>query len=117
MWDMMHKCRHIFIGLGVLAFAGLTATPAFAADRKFKRSAAPFSQIGPNHAPNSQPVFQLAQNKVSASQAKAIARSQVPGGEVVDVSQKGNTYRVRVIAKDGRVVDVLIDASTGRVKR
>ena len=57
-----------------------------------------------------------AQRSISPSEAKAIARRKVPGGEVVDISRKANTYRVRVIRKDGRVVDVLIDARTGRVK-
>lgn len=59
----------------------------------------------------------LAQNKISASRAKSIARRYVGGGEVVDISRTGSTYRVRVIAKDGRVVDVYIDAKTGRVKK
>jgi len=59
----------------------------------------------------------LAQNTISASEAKSIARRRVPGGEVVDIARNGNTYRVRVIARDGRVVDVFIDAKTGRVKR
>lgn len=56
------------------------------------------------------------QQKISPAKAKVIARSRVKGGEVVDVSLKNNTYRVRVISKSGRVVDVLIDANTGRVK-
>jgi uncharacterized membrane protein YkoI len=59
----------------------------------------------------------LAQRKISAADAKSIALKRVRGGEVVDISKNGNTYRVRVIAKDGRVVDVYIDANTGRVKR
>lgn len=59
----------------------------------------------------------VAQSSVSASEAKAIARAQVPGGKVVDINRRGDTYRVRVIARDGRVVDVYIDANTGRVKR
>lgn len=58
----------------------------------------------------------LVQNKISASRAKSIARRYVGGGEVVDISRTASTYRVRVIAKDGRVVDVYIDANTGRVK-
>lgn len=58
----------------------------------------------------------IVQRKISASQAKSIARSRVPGGEVVDISLRNNTYRVRVIAKNGRVVDIYVDASTGRVK-
>jgi len=63
-----------------------------------------------------QSITKFVQNKISASQAKKIARSRVRGGEVVDINLRGNTYRVRVIAKNGRVVDVFIDARTGRVK-
>jgi len=58
-----------------------------------------------------------AQRSISPAEAKSIARSRVPGGEVVDISRRGDTYRVRVIAKNGKVVDVYIDANTGRVKR
>lgn len=59
----------------------------------------------------------FAQNGISRAEAKSIARQHVKGGEVVDVVPKGKTYRVRVIAKDGRVLDVLIDANTGRVQK
>ena len=52
---------------------------------------------------------------VSAAQAKNIARQQVPGGEVVDVSRNGSVYRVRIVAGSGRVVDVSVDARSGRV--
>lgn len=62
-------------------------------------------------------VVLMAQNAVSPAQAKSIARAKVKGGEVVDISRRGDTYRVRVIAKNGKVVDVYIDANTGRVKR
>jgi len=58
----------------------------------------------------------LAQRSISPSEAKSIALRRVRGGEVVDISRNGKTYRVRVIAKDGRVVDVYIDANTGRVR-
>ena len=61
-------------------------------------------------------VIYEAQRSVSPSEAKAIARKRVPGGEVVDIKRRGDTYRVRVIEKSGKVVDVLIDANTGRVK-
>jgi len=57
-----------------------------------------------------------AQRSISPAEAKSIARRVVPGGEVVDISRRGDTYRVRVIKKSGRVVDVFIDANTGRVK-
>lgn len=58
----------------------------------------------------------LVQRSVSASQAKAIALKRVKGGEVVDISRNGGVYRVRLIRNDGRVVDVFVDAQTGRVK-
>lgn len=58
----------------------------------------------------------LAQSSISASQAKAIALKKVKGSEVVDISRNGGVYRVRLIRKDGRVVDVFVDAKTGRVK-
>ncbi len=58
----------------------------------------------------------VAQAKISASKAKTIALRKVGGGEVVDIERKGNSYRVRVIRKDGRVIDVYVDANSGRVK-
>ncbi len=64
------------------------------------------------------PAYQLqSQRAISPAEAKSIARSRVKGGEVVDISRRGDTYRVRVIAKNGKVVDVFIDANTGRVKK
>ena len=54
--------------------------------------------------------------QISASEAKRIALSRVRGGEVVDIRRTGNAYRVRVIARDGRVVDIVVDARTGRVR-
>ncbi len=64
------------------------------------------------------PTYQLqSQRAISPAEAKSIARSRVKGGEVVDISRRGDTYRVRIIAKNGKVVDVYIDANTGRVKK
>lgn len=57
-----------------------------------------------------------AQTRISQAQAKAIARRQVPGATVQHIFLNGNTYRVRMLKRDGRVVDVLIDATTGRVR-
>ncbi len=56
------------------------------------------------------------QRSISPAEAKTIARRHVPGGEVVDIKRRGDTYSVRVIKKSGKVVDVMIDANTGRVK-
>lgn len=110
--------RHIVTGLKGLVAAmimvGATAMPASAKPAKWKKS--PHNTQSNFTAPSSQlPLW--AQRKISASEAKSIARRRVPGGEVVDISRNGNTYRVRVIAKNGKVVDVFIDANTGRVKR
>lgn len=58
---------------------------------------------------------QYAQNMISPSRAKAIAAQRVRGAKFVDISRSGSKYRVRMLRKDGRVVDVLIDAATGRV--
>lgn len=61
-------------------------------------------------------VTYYAQAQISPRQAKSIALSRVPGGEVVDIRRSGDTYRVRVIDRQtGRVVTVVIDANTGRV--
>jgi len=57
-----------------------------------------------------------AQRSITPAEAKSIARKKVPGGKVVDIKRRGDTYSVRVIKKSGQVVDVLIDANTGRVK-
>lgn len=59
---------------------------------------------------------QFAQNRISASKAKSIALGRVRGGEYVDLRLEGNTYIVRVRAPGGRIVDIRIDAATGRVK-
>ena len=92
--------------------------PAQAKPGKWNKNAHSASSYVPtaNFAPTVQDVPRWAQRKISASEAKSIARRRAGGGEVVDISRNGNTYRVRVIRKDGRVVDVLIDATTGRVK-
>ena len=62
-------------------------------------------------------VFLEAQRSITPAEAKSIARKNVPGGKVVDIKRRGDTYSVRVIKKSGQVVDVLIDANTGRVKK
>lgn len=58
-----------------------------------------------------------AQRSITPAEAKSIAQKKYPGGEVVDIKRRGDTYSVRVIKKSGEIVDVLIDANTGRVKK
>ena len=105
--------RHIVLGLTAILLAGATAMPATAKPAKWKKT--PYSTQS-SFAPTVNDTPRWAQRKISASEAKSIAKRRAGGGEVVDISRNGNTYRVRVIRKDGRVVDVLIDATTGRVK-
>ena len=62
------------------------------------------------------PSTQLVQREISAREAKAIALGRVPGGEVVDIRRTADAYRVRIIARDGRVVDIVVDAATGRIR-
>jgi len=115
---MITKRRHIVAGMIAIFMAGIMAMPASAKPAKWKDN--PFkmqNNVSSSFAAPSQNLPQWAQRRISASEAKSIARSRVRGGEVVDISRNGDTYRVRVIRKDGRVVDVFIDANTGRVKR
>lgn len=102
---MTHIRRHI-IGLAVLFGASLVM-PAYAA--------ATISPISSPMAQTTSPYVQYAQSTISPSKAKAIAARRVPGAKFVDISRSGGKYSVRMLRKDGRVVDVLIDATTGRV--
>lgn len=65
---------------------------------------------------DARPVLRLAQARISPAEAKAIALSRVPGGEVVDIRRSGDVYRVRIIDRNGHVVDIVVDARTGRVR-
>jgi len=62
-------------------------------------------------------IVQQAQRSITPAEAKSTAQKKYPKGEVVDIKRRGDTYTVRVIRKSGKVVDVLIDANTGRVKK
>lgn len=110
---MITKRRYIALAAAALLVAGASAMPASAKPGKWKKN--PYSTPS-SFAPTVNDVPRWAQRKVSASEAKSIAKRRAGGGEVVDISRNGNIYRVRVIRKDGRVVDVLIDATTGRVR-
>jgi uncharacterized membrane protein YkoI len=111
--------RHI-LGLGTLAaLAVLAASPAAASqpNDSYALTAEPayhMSAVNVLAATKRSEFIRFAQSAVSASEAKAIARRTVPGSVYVDMSRKGDVYKVRV-KKDGRIVDVLIDANTGRV--
>ena len=56
------------------------------------------------------------QNKVSYSQAKSAALSRYPGAKYIDMYLDGNVYRVKLMLRNNRVVEVVVDAATGRVR-
>lgn len=104
------KPTHILAGLAAAAVVLTAAPSAEARPDRMRMQKRPAIAAAPYAMPQ-----RFAQNMISPSRAKAIAKRRAGGGEVVDIARKGNRYRVRVIRKDGRVVDVLIDAATGRV--
>ncbi|MBU1312017.1 PepSY domain-containing protein [Rheinheimera muenzenbergensis] len=53
---------------------------------------------------------------VSREQAAALAQQHYPG-KIVKVQVQQQYYRIRVLQADGRVVTVLVDGQTGRIKR
>ncbi|WP_017930160.1 PepSY domain-containing protein [Robiginitomaculum antarcticum] len=57
--------------------------------------------------------YQVAQNQISPSQAKAIAMRAVPRSKYLDLRMDGSGYRVRLINKDGERVEVFVDARSG----
>lgn len=96
--------RHI-IGLLALSAAAV-AMPAQAAPSSFQASGPSVRAFA---------YGQYAQNIISPSQAKAIAARYVRAAEYVDLERIGGKYIVRMRRKNGRIVDVFIDAATGRV--
>lgn len=117
----MLKLKHITLSAGLIAATVLTAMPASAAQSNRDATYRPVTVTQPYartqyQAPRYQTQQRWAQNQISASQAKSIARQKVPGASVVDIFLNGNIYRVRMLRRDGRVVDVFIDAATGRVR-
>ncbi len=114
---MTHRLRHIALCAVVIAGSFSAAITAQSqSDRKLlplNEKVVPVTPLSSSWQP---PMRHYAQNKISYAQAKSIAERRVPGAKVVDISLNGNTYRVRMERRDGRVVDVYIDAVTGRVR-
>jgi uncharacterized membrane protein YkoI len=54
--------------------------------------------------------------QVSKEQAAALAQQRFPG-KIVKVHTEKHYYRIRVLQADGRVITVLVDGQSGRVKR
>ena len=53
---------------------------------------------------------------LSREQAAALAQQYYPG-KIVKVQSDRHNYRIRVVQPDGRVITVLVDGQSGRVRR
>ena len=112
---MMTRTRHIFLTLAMASLAvptgsamAKTPPPAYLDGYEARYEQAQRSEY-----------TRYAQNRrISASQAKAAAIRAYPGAlyknlQLID----DNTYRVRLqLKKNGRIIDVYVDARTGKVK-
>ena len=56
------------------------------------------------------------QAKISYSKAKSAALSRYPGAKYIDMYLDGNVYRVKLMLRNNKVVEVTVDAVTGRVR-
>ena len=54
--------------------------------------------------------------QVSREQAASLAQQQYPG-KIVKMRAEKISYRIRVLQDNGRVITVLVDGQTGRVKK
>jgi uncharacterized membrane protein YkoI len=54
--------------------------------------------------------------QISREQAAALAQKRYPG-KILKVQAEKQHYRIRVVQADGRVITVLVDGQSGRVKR
>jgi len=96
--------KHIFTAILVISIIFLSSSPMLA--------------IGGENAPFIKANGQSSkQNKVqNSSQAARIVKSRV-GGKVLKVKNNGNSgYRVKVIKNNGHIINVNVDAKTGKVK-
>ena len=97
---------------------GPKSWPSEAYTQLYKNHALPAQRLAPVRmisGPRT-PVI-MAAVKLSPSQAKSIALEHVKGSEFLDIRLvKGRTYIVKVM-KDGRRIDVYVDANTGDIKQ
>ncbi len=119
---MMKRIRHITFGLVMAALvvpAG-TATASPAQDTSNLRHTLQNQSYTPAQKSNtvqSQYVQNKSQRRISASRAKSAAMSRHRDAKFINVQLVNqSTYRVRLQQNNGRIVDVYVDAYTGRVK-
>ena len=119
---MMKHIRHITFGLLIAAIvlpAGNAAASAAqnASDTTRILQNQPHLQIRRPNTVQNLYVQNQSQRRISESRAKAAAMSRYRDAKYINVQLVNqSTYRVRLQLKNGRIVDVLVDAYTGRVK-
>ena len=115
---MIKRIKH-FVLIGAVAGLCLPAVAAQASQPQDNHDMAGFyKQI--DKLPSARPraprnVLQYSQQRtsqrrISASQAKSIALRRHPGAQFINISLRGNTYRVRLKLNNGRIIDVSVDA-------
>lgn len=112
---MINIKRYTGAFVSTVLVAAFTAIPASAMLPKTDALAAHSVFIQASHNTPEAEVNYLAEAEITVSEAKSIALEQYPNAEVVDILREGPSYRVRLIRKDGRVVDLFVDAATGRI--
>jgi len=113
----MKRMKHNIFGLVVAALALLIGVfPAGTAVARTAQNQPNWQVQRPNMVQNLY-VQNQSQRKISASQAKSAAMSRYRGAKFINVQLVNqSTYRVRLQQKNGRIIDVYVDAYTGRVK-
>jgi len=113
---MLKQIRHITLGI-MLAFLALPTGNAFASLGQSQHVVQSKWQGQIDRSTNKADMQYAQRKHISASQAKSAAMKQIRGAKFVNVQLVNqSTYRVRLQQKNGRIVDVYVDAYTGRVK-
>ncbi len=116
---IMNVIRTIMVGFiltaGLLftSNAAAVAVPNLQPEKSVRMEASIAKPAGPEIRHYAQ---RKAESRISASQAKSAAQRRYPGAKFVNIKVVGNAYRVRLQQKNGRIVDVSVDARTGRVR-
>ncbi|GEM_PF-1930282 len=118
---MKIRISHLLSGIGLVM---LMAQPALAKPHRPHpvEHSAPFpATVWPDRVGSSwgAPTYYAGNEgrRISPAQAKSAAMRRVRGAKFVNVQLVGHdTYRVRLQQKNGRIIDVYVDAYTGEVK-
>lgn len=119
---MMLKIKHIALSAALLSASAML--PQFASAQQINPHTAYRTQpaVTQTHVRVQQPMprraqpRRFAQAKISYAQAKSIALRRHPGATYVNMQLRGNTYHVRLRGRGGQIIDVSVDAVTGRAR-